>query len=133
MRRTYLPWLACALTAVIGVPALAYGARADDVVDATVTTHDNYFQDGSGTDPEDNVVEITPGGTVTSRYNEGDGGATHDVAFTGAAPTTCTQVTPPPLPIPSLPNPPVPQYPQGAPWLGTCRFDTPGTYQFYCE
>src|SRR4051812_38859791 len=115
-RRKYLPWLACTLAAGIAVPTFAWGARSDaPLVDATVTAHDNFFQDASGSDPEDNTVTITPGGTVTFQYNPGDGGATHDVNFSGAKPTTCTQVTPPP--IAGLTVPPVPQYPQGAPWL----------------
>src|SRR3954468_14783381 len=108
MRRTHLPWLACVLTAVIAVPALARGDGSTEFVDAVVTTHDNYFQDASGTDPADNSVTITPGGTATFKNKEGAGGATHDVPFTATPPTTSTQVAPPPLPIPQLPNPPIP-------------------------
>ena len=98
--RKYLPWVVCALTAAVGVPALAWGAGAE--VDATVTAHDDYFRDASSSDPEDNVVNILPGQTVTFRYNEGGGGNSHNVRFS-VQPTTCTQVAPAPLPIPSCP------------------------------
>src|SRR4051812_36876467 len=107
VRRTYLPWLACALTIAVGVPAFAQGQgeRESAVVDGLITVHDDYFQDG--TDPDDHQVNITRGGRVTFTYSEGDGTQSHDVTFrfSDAPPTTCVQIAP--ATIPGLPVPPI--------------------------
>ena len=61
MRKSVLPWLACAVIAVIVVPTLAWGAPARDgggsvPVDRTFYTGDNFFFDASGTDTQDNSI-----------------------------------------------------------------------------
>ena len=76
MRKRYLPWLACAVIAAIGVPALAWGEDDPREVDAIVTTGDNFFADADGVlDPEGvgNVVNITPGGRVNFKSDLGPG------------------------------------------------------------
>src|SRR4051794_30155780 len=116
VRRTYLPWLACALTIAVGVPAFAQGQgeRESAVVDGLITVHDDYFQEGA--DPDDHLVNITPGGRVTFNYQAGAGTGTHDVSFqfSDAPPTTCVQTAP--APIPNVPVPPIGQFPRQGPW-----------------
>src|SRR3954454_2929295 len=42
--------------------------------------------------------------------------------------------TPPaPAPIPIFPAPPLPAFPQGVGWAGSCTFNTPGEYTFFCD
>ena len=52
MRKSFLPWLACAAIAAVGVPALAWGeaggSRTEVPVDAAFVTGDNFFQDTAG-------------------------------------------------------------------------------------
>src|SRR3954469_5586321 len=122
-RRTYLPWLACAVLAAITVPAIARGA-GDDPAAAEMVVTDGGFRDASGSDPADNSVRIVPGGKVTFSYPSGNG--MHNVAFVGEQPTSCRQTAGPVWGA----VPPLPWYTQGPGWAGECTFAAGGTYSF---
>src|SRR4051812_1002101 len=142
MRKTFLPWLACAVIAVVVIPALAWGAPARDgspTVDAAFTTRDTAFQDvANGSSPDDNEVTITVGGTVTftSPYGNPNNQAPHNVDFEsdGPQPKTCNQTEQSPdspgTPLDTDGLAPMPTSPSPAGWEGYCTFDTPGTYHF---
>src|SRR5215218_3846870 len=95
MRKTVLPWLACAMIAVIVVPALAWGQparEANGAANASFHTGDNFFQDDAGA-AGDTSVTIAPGQTVqfSSPVVEGNAGV-HNVAFEEATqPASCNQ------------------------------------------
>lgn len=71
-------------------------------------------------------VTIAPGGTVDFSYPSG--GTIHNVAFSGASPTSCTQTAGPS----SGAVPPLPATPSGPGWAGSCKFDAEGTFAFVC-
>ena len=99
------------------VPATARGQAA------TVQAYDFGFRDaatGSAT------VTVAPGAEVAFAYP--DGGSAHNVIFDAVAPTSCTQTAG----ANSGAVPPLPAIPTAEGWTGTCRFDTPGTYDFHC-
>lgn len=73
-----------------------------------------------------NKVTIAPGGTVNFSYPSG--GTIHNVVFSGASPTSCTQTAGPN----SGPVPPLPANPSGPGWAGNCKFDAEGTFAFVC-
>jgi len=75
----------------------------------------------------ENTVTIDAGSTVTFSYPSG--GSFHSVEFTDDQPTSCTQTAGPVLGA----VPPLPTFPAGEGWAGTCRFDTPGSYAFVCQ
>jgi plastocyanin len=126
VRSKWLPWLACAVVAAIGFPALAQGESESAAAEASIVAFDNGFRDGSQSDPADNTVQITAGETVSFSYPSGSSG--HNVKFDAAQPASCTQTAGPPL----GPVPPLPAFAVGPGWSGDCRFDTPGTYTFFC-
>jgi plastocyanin len=111
--------------------ALAPAAAAADVppltadftaIDVSGTNHQWYVTGTTST-----AITIATGGSVTFNYPVGNPATTrHSVAFTTTAkPTDCT----PALGATSgYPTPPA-----RAPWVTTCRFDTPGTYPFVCQ
>jgi plastocyanin len=72
-------------------------------------------------------VTVAQGATVTFSYPEGK--SKHNVAFSGAVPSACTQTTPPA----GVAVPPLPHEPTKAGWSGSCTFNTPGTFNFRCE
>jgi plastocyanin len=119
------------LTAALVTLALA-PAAAD--ADAPPLTADYTAADISGTNHQwyatgttTTATTIATGGSVTFNYVTGNPATTrHSVAFTGTAkPTECT----PALGATSgYPTPPA-----RAPWVTTCRFDTPGSYPFVCQ
>jgi hypothetical protein len=53
----------------------------------------------------------------------------HNVDFDAAQPTSCTQTSG----RNSGAVPPLPGSPDVQGWMGTCRFDTPGTFTFACD
>ena len=53
----------------------------------------------------------------------------HNVDFTGPAPTSCVQTAG----TVGGAVPPLPTNPSPMGWAGNCRFDTPGTYEFVCQ
>lgn len=71
-------------------------------------------------------VVIAPGGTVDFSYPSG--GTSHNVVFSGASPTSCTQTAG----ANSGAVPPLPATPTAAGWAGSCKFDMEGTYAFVC-
>ena len=72
-----------------------------------------YFQDPA---TGDNAVTVLAGETVTFSYPAG--ASSHNVVFVGAQPSSCAPA------IPESASPPG--------WTATCRFNTPGTYEFVC-
>jgi plastocyanin len=115
------------------VPALAHGEAAGPA-DASFVVYDDGFRDGAQGDPNDNTVEIAPGGTVSFSYLTG--GSSHNVVFgdgdtdtPGAQPSSCTQTAGAVI----LAAPPLPSFPLPSGWAGTCTFNTAGTYTFYCK
>lgn len=130
MFKQHLPWLLCALVALIGAPALATGTERE--ADATVDAFDNEFRDRAD---QDTNVAIAAGEKVTfvSAIVDGNAGA-HNVDFRDAKPTACRQTKQSPevnLPL-DVDGPPMPDYALPPGWEGWCQFDEPGTYEFYC-
>jgi plastocyanin len=106
--------------AVSGPPAVGAPAPSS----AAVTAVDFDWSMPGGTDYTDTIAA---GGTVTFSYPSGV--AIHNVDFTGGGPTACTQTAGAAV----GPVSPLPAAPEAPGWSGTCRFDTPGTYQFVCD
>ena len=100
----------------------AIGASAPST--AAVTAVDFDWSMPGSTDYTDTIAA---GGTVTFSYPAGV--AIHNVDFTGGGPTACTQTAGAAV----GPVSPLPATPEAPGWSGTCRFDTPGTYQFVCD
>ncbi|HEX6697422.1 MAG TPA: plastocyanin/azurin family copper-binding protein [Solirubrobacteraceae bacterium] len=100
----------------------AVGASAPN--SATVTAVDFDWSMPGATDYTDTIAA---GGTVTFSYPAGV--AIHNVDFTGGGPTACTQTAGAAV----GPVSPLPAAPEAPGWSGTCRFDTPGTFQFVCD
>jgi plastocyanin len=118
----YLAALAAGVVWVLVVSASAQGGAAQPPPTATVMAVDNAWQaDNGGT-----TATVAVGGTVTFSYPSGM--SIHNVDFTQAQPTTCTQT--------SGSNtgaaPPLPSTPTGPGWAGNCRFDAAGSYAFVC-
>ena len=136
LRKRHLPWLACVIVALVGIPALASAkgkakSAAPPPMNATVVPYDFGFRDSTKTkdDPTATTVTIAPGGRVDFNYPTGDGANQHNVVFGDAdnpsaslpQPTGCTQLTG----IIVLPTaPPLPQIALGPPWSGFCTFNT---------
>ncbi len=98
LRKRYLPWLACAVVAAVGVPALASGApqRAP----GTINAYDFGFNNPA---TGDSTVTINAGETVSFSYPTG--GNAHNVDFDDVAPTSCTQTAGDDIgPVPPLPG-----------------------------
>ena len=129
LRRRYLPWLVCTAVAAVGIPAFAYGdpasrgsdSQAPGFIDAVDFEFVNPATPGSD-------VTIDAGETVTFGYPSGS--SFHNVRFSGASPTSCTQTAGSGS---GGPVPPLPAVPQGVGWSGKCTFNASGTYAFYCE
>ncbi len=67
MRSKVLPWMACALVALIFIPALALGdphGSQKAAVDGAYTMYDNIFYE-VGQSTSDNTVQIAVGERVT--------------------------------------------------------------------
>jgi len=73
------------------------------------------------------TATIEVGGNVTFSYPAGS--SQHNAVFRGTPPSSCMQTAP----GPSGPVPPLPTTPSGPGWAGSCTFNAPGTYEFYCE
>ena len=102
-----LPWLVCALIALISVPTLANGdshASAENVDGAFITFDNGFYEEGRPLD--DNSVSITPGGRVTFSYPTGF--SIHNVEFDEDR-TRRRAIRPQPAPAPTIgPAPPLP-------------------------
>ncbi len=118
----YILVMAAGIAAAFAVSATG-GAGAAAQLAGTVTVVDFAFEGDGG----DNVATIATGGTVTFSYPEG--GNAHNVAFVSSQPTSCTQTAG----TNNGPVPPLPAFPQGPGWAGTCSFNNPGTYTFVCQ
>jgi plastocyanin len=108
------------------VPALARGDAARPA-DASFVVFDDGFRDGAQADPNDNTVEIAPGGTVGFAYPSG--ASSHNVVFDTAQPSSCVQLAG----VVNTAAPPLPAFAQPAAWSGECTFNAAGTYTFYCN
>ena len=113
-----------AVAAAAAIASAPGAARSADPLTASFEAVDpDYFVSNLG----ETFARIEPGGTVTFAYSAG--ASLHNVAFTTIQPTACTQTAGsvggavPPLPNPS----------DGPGWAGSCTFNTPGTYDFYCD
>jgi plastocyanin len=104
-------WLILLAALTAAVPTFAYGdsARAPGSIQA----YDFGFENPATGDSD---VTVDAGETVTFSYPTGSN--FHSVVFSGGDPAECT--------------PPLPEFPKGAGWSASCRFDTPGTYAFVC-
>jgi len=139
--------VACGLSAMVIVPALAWGAAADPVITATIEAHDdgtgapgpvsNWFQDASQADKTDSSVTIKAGESVRFRAVTPASGTAqlHNANFADTTkPSTCVMtkqgtVTPPDNDTVE----PLPTIIQKGPWEGYCTFPTVGTYTFVCD
>ena|SRR5690349_16438696 len=142
MRKSVLPWLACAIIALIVVPALAWSAPARDPqpstpkADAAFTVGDFYFVDAAGSAPEDNSVTINVGDSVTFTYaKNGLNNSVHNVDFSAdTQPASCSQSEADTgLPLDADGKSPMPDFTQPPGWSGECTFSKPGTYTFFCD
>src|SRR5690242_9775088 len=133
MRKSFLPWLACAVLAAVVVPALAWGQPAQDAraANAAFSIGDNYYEDAAGSGIEDNSVTINPGEKVTFNYTGDDGSGPHNVVFDDAQPSSCTQTEGDPLDTNT--TAPKPDHAISPAWTGECTFNASGTYTFFCE
>jgi plastocyanin len=113
--------LAGGVGAAVALPALAPGDAPP--TSASFTAVDFSWDAGAG----GHTVTIAVGGTVTFGYPSGS--YAHNADFSTLAPTSCTQSAG----ADSGPVPPLPAFPTGAAWSGSCRFNAPGTYAFHCD
>ena len=133
LRKRYLPWLACAAVAAVGVPAFASGepspsgtpARAGDHAVERLPVREPGDDDEHGHDlrRRDRHVQL-PGRRQL-----------HNVAFGRQAHRPARSRPrarrPPGDNIGAVP--PLPPFPTPSDWAGSCRFNTPGTYAFFCR
>ena len=141
MRSKVLPWMACALVALVFVPALALGdphASDQTEADGTFLTYDNGFYE-AGQPSTDSVVNIQPGERVTFRSpigGEPQNQGVHNVDFfeDSPQPTACIQTVAGPGSEPDTnDDPPLPDSVQSPGWEGYCTFTSPGVYEFFCQ
>ena len=114
-----------------GTPALARGeAPAAPPPAASIEAYDNGFRDAA--DHSSSTVTIQAGETVSFSYPSGRN--YHNVKFDDGSPqpASCVQ-TAAPSPYSIQPAPPLPFIGESPGWAGTCTFDTPGTYTFFCQ
>jgi plastocyanin len=131
IRKKHWPWLVSAAMVAAGTPALARGeAPAAPPPAASIEAYDNGFRDAA--DPASSTVTIQAGETVSFSYPSGR--SYHNVKFDDASPqpASCVQ-TAAPSPYSIQPAPPLPFIGESPGWAGTCTFDTPGTYTFFCQ
>ncbi len=128
MRRAHrrVPLAAGAAVAALLVPSAASAAppplsASYTATDISITNHQWYVTGTTTT-----ATTIATSGTVTFSYPVGT--TRHDVNFTSALKPASCQVA-----GGTAGAPPLPSTPRTAPWVGTCRFDTPGTYTFNCQ
>ena len=118
----YIAALAVGAVLALVVSTPAEGGAAQPPPTATVTAVDNAWEaDNGGT-----TAAVAAGGTVTFSYPSGM--SIHNVEFTQAQPTICTQTSGGGMGA----VPPLPSTPTGPGWAGNCRFDAAGSYAFVC-
>jgi plastocyanin len=109
--------------AVAVLPPLAAGLSQPST--ASFTARD-FAWDVSGSNSTQ--VTIAQGGTVSFSYPAG--ASQHNADFgSGLQPSSCTQTAG----ATSGSVPPVPHAPTAPGWSGSCTFNTPGTYTFFCD
>ena len=121
--------LVAAALAVALPPAAARAEAPPLSVDYTATdvsaANHQWYVTGTTT----TASTIATSGVATFRYVTGSPASTrHNVTFTSALKPTCQVDGATPSPPYTAPSPP-----RVAPWVATCRFDTPGTYSFVCQ
>ncbi|HET6547694.1 MAG TPA: ThuA domain-containing protein [Solirubrobacter sp.] len=128
--RRYVSLFILLAVAALAAPAGAAAAPGSFIA-ADTEEFGPLFYDSSGTNFQDNVVNILPGERVDFSYPVGN--SVHNVAFleAGPQPTSCTQTAG--TIIPNLPVPPLPNFTQAPGWAGFCTFNNPGTYSFLCQ
>lgn len=123
MRELLLSLVAMVGAAVAVLPAL--GAGSSPPTTASFTAIDNKWEVSGSTATR---VTIAQGGTVTFSYPSGV--SIHNADFShGPEPSSCIQTSGPN----SGPVPPLPNQPTVRGWSGSCTFNTPGTYTFFCD
>jgi plastocyanin len=122
-------WLLAALVAGAVAPATAQ-ADAPLTADFTAVDLPAGTHAWRVTGLPDTTATIAAHGTVTWHFNVVAGvnvNTPHDVYFqTGPRPTECTPALSATGQVPTA-------GPTRAPWVASCRFDTPGTYNFVCQ
>jgi plastocyanin len=115
---------------IAGIGALLMGGPAESQTPAVPSIVGsptaNVWSTADGGAPD---VTITAGGTVNFSYVGATVNRRHNVNFTAAQPTSCTQTEGAAStgPVPPLPNPATKDH-----WAGYCTFAAPGTYAFDC-
>jgi plastocyanin len=107
----------------LGGLLIAAPARSEAPATASIVASDFAFKSYDGSPAN---VTIAAGGAVGFSYSSG--ASTHNVVFTGAAPSQCQGTSGPA----SGSRGPVPLSPSGPGWSGNCRFDFAGSYPFHC-
>src|SRR3954462_15974327 len=100
MRKSVLPWLACALIAVVVVSALAWwgpGRGPQSRANGAFLVGDNYYVDTNGSGPADTTGTINPGEKATFTYTGDDGSGPHNDLFDDAQPSSYIQTEGDPL------------------------------------
>src|SRR5689334_18331331 len=112
----------------VGIALVAVPVPAVAVAEAPPSTGSINAVDTAWRNPvtNQNKVVIAPGGSVDFAYPSG--ASSHNVVFTGPAPTSCEQTAG----ANSGAVPPLPANPSGPGWAGKCKFDTEATYTFVC-
>jgi plastocyanin len=123
-------WLLGAVLAGALAPATAHAAAPPLTADFTAVDLPAPTHAWRVTGTQDTVATIAAHGTVTWHFNQVAGvnaNTPHDVFFqTGPRPTECTPTLSATGQVPTA-------GPTRAPWVASCRFDTPGTYTFVCQ
>jgi plastocyanin len=107
------PLFALLGAAVVVLPALAASSEAKIEVNENCVAANWQCWTAPGPNPKPAVVTIAPGGVVTFADKTGFAAS---IAWKGAAPTCSAAV-------------PVSPAPAATGWEGTCKFETPGTYE----
>lgn len=121
MGKSRFAWVAGIAVVAVLVPAVAV-AEAPPLTGTINAVDISWENPATG----QNKVVIAPGGKVDFAYPSG--GTVHNVVFSGASPTSCTQTAGPN----SGPAPPLPATPTGPGWAGECKFNAEGTFAFVC-
>jgi hypothetical protein len=112
-RRVLFPLFALLGAAVVVLPALAASSEAKIEVNENCVAANWQCWTAPGPNPKPAVVTIAPGGVVTFADKTGFAAS---ITWKGAAPTCSAAV-------------PVSPAPAATGWEGTCKFETPGTYE----
>src|SRR5690349_2973652 len=118
MRKSFLPWLACAVLAAIVVPTLAWGQPVRDpqpAANAAFVVGDNFYNDASGSGPDDHSVTIAAGEKVSFTYAVSpQNNSVHNVDFSfETQPSSCVETASPEgIPLETDDKSPLPNFSQ---------------------